>query len=178
MAMESYASRKDLPTAAMESIGEKISAVVTAIIEAIKRGVQWMVDFFKGLFNATKKQQIRAANLRKLTQSIITDPDQSIDNAGHISSKLSMGGHVDVVNATDVIYKYLKRISMPMYTDVTKIVNTLGKSITDDKAGSHLGSAMGAVVLACVPFLIYLLMVMCFLVNLILKSIAMVSIRI
>lgn len=147
VSMEGYTSRKDLTNAAMESIAEKAGTLFKAIVEAIKRGIQWLVEFFKNIFSSTKRMQARAAKLKELSKTVgMTDSKQELDNAQSIVAKLSMAGRVDAVQATEVTKRFVSKAMFPMYSEVTKIVASLGKTITDQKEADNFGNTMNAVV--------------------------------
>lgn len=147
LAMESYGSRKELSVAAMESISEKAGQVFKAIVDAIKRGIQWMVDFFKNLFSSTKRMKDRAAKLKELAHKA-GSVDTSValtEGVSHIASKLSMAGKVDAQYATEVTLALLTKAVMPMYSEVTSISSALGKTITSNEAAKQFSSTVDSV---------------------------------
>jgi hypothetical protein len=96
--MESFGSTKTRVTAtkiAVEEIKEKATAIWDAIVKAFQTLKQWIINFFKRLFDANEALKQRAAALQKMASTMSGTPSKEKEvDLGGLANKLTMGGSV------------------------------------------------------------------------------------
>lgn len=133
-ALESFSSPKNGTKAAMESMTENIGKVFKAIVEAIKRGLKWLADFFKGLFSSTERLKQRAEKLKELAKKSTVEkqnlPDIENDELFH---KLSLNGKIDVVRDIEVMKRYSSTTLLDAYLSISSNSKEIAEGSTNGK---------------------------------------------
>ena len=130
-AMESFGgatSRVKATNVAMEEIKEKLKEIWTAIVEALKKAAQWVVDNFNKYFGSAEKLQKRAEAIAEKAKSLSGTAEKKTIESAALFKALQIGNRVNNVSASiaDVgaaVTSTYERVS-GTYIDVAKKIVT------------------------------------------------------
>jgi len=129
-AMESYgvsSSRIGATKLAMEGVGEQIKKIWDAIVEAIKKAKQWIIDNFNKYFGAAEKLQKRAKAIKDRGSKLSGKAKEAKVKSSSLVKALHIAGKVDNVAAgietvSVVVTKTFTRVTNHSLKETEKLI--------------------------------------------------------
>ncbi len=137
ISMESYSdpSQKLAAKVAMESIMDKAKQVGKAIVDAIKRALEWIAGFFKAFGSAVGRQRSRCAKLKELSAKSAIGGG-TIDNSG-LAHKLSSSGKIQLTSAAETVKKLVGDFVAKTYSVLVENTKIVTDAVVDGDKGKQ-----------------------------------------
>lgn len=150
-AMESFGgatSRLKATRVAMEEIKDKLKEIWNAIITALKRAAQWVVDNFNKYFGAAEKMQKRSEALIEKAKSLTGKVEKNSFESAAIFKALQVNNRVQNVdagmaNVVIAVSSTYERVSGG-YIEVAKKITTALGNTNPDLSGVTMAGVKGA----------------------------------